>query len=359
MTDGASTRCRRSPLMRSFVRAFVTASLMALLAAVSSDVLTFGVVIRGAVLWLLVSGAMAFYDREAEILDARDWIGAGILVSLPFTASLFLVEGDASSSLPISGFFAAIVVPWVGYSAARAVAPDRAPWPPLSDALTPMQRQMYLNWRVPTNCPDQFAWPGPKAASLAFRARTRLWDIAASAGALPLFFCAILFLWPWQRVAAPGPLMYRQQRVLGVGREASIWKFRTMKVNAERDGARLTEEGDDRVFSGGNVLRQSHLDELPQILDILVGRMTLVGPRPERPELSRSFAQAFPMFPRRIEVAQGLTGLAQVRQGYASRAEEFELKLQRDLFYAQFRSAPLNLKIASETIFHVLGRKGR
>jgi lipopolysaccharide/colanic/teichoic acid biosynthesis glycosyltransferase len=132
-------------------------------------------------------------------------------------------------------------------------------------------------------------------------------------------------------IDSPGPIFYKQTRAGklrgtdGTGRylfdEFRMWKFRTMRTDAEKvSGAVLASEGDPRVTRIGKVLRKSRLDELPQLLNVLGGSMSLVGPRPERPELLNNLALAIPMFEERMrDVKPGITGLAQISLGYAGK----------------------------------------
>ena len=167
------------------------------------------------------------------------------------------------------------------------------------------------------------------------RAAKRLLDLAmASAGLVataplfPLIGAAI-------RLDSPGPIFYRQRRagmITGVDSdggavtprfvEFTMWKFRTMRPDAERNtGAVLAQEGDPRVTRVGRLLRKSRLDELPQLLNVLVGDMSIVGPRPERPELLVNLALAIPFFEERMrDLKPGITGLAQISLGYSGRA---------------------------------------
>lgn len=146
----------------------------------------------------------------------------------------------------------------------------------------------------------------------------------ALAGLAPLIALAI-------RAESPGPVLYRQRRVIAVRardahgrlafREFDMLKFRTMRQDAERlSGAVLAEESDPRVTRVGRILRKTRLDELPQLWHVLKGEMTLVGPRPERPQLLENLALAIPFFEERLhDTSPGLTGYAQVSLGYAGR----------------------------------------
>ena len=147
-----------------------------------------------------------------------------------------------------------------------------------------------------------------------------------------------------------GPVFYRQRRVGEGGREFEIVKLRTMRVDAERDGARWCTAADDRITRVGSFLRRSHVDELPQILNVLRGEMTLVGPRPERPEIVSQLEQVFPHYRRRQLVKPGVTGWAQVRCGYAGSELGTAWKLCHDLFYLKHRSVLSDLLIMLETL---------
>lgn len=140
-----------------------------------------------------------------------------------------------------------------------------------------------------------------------------------------------------------GPVLYKQTRLTKDGKPFEIYKFRTMIQNAEQDGVpRLAAEGDPRILPIGRLLRRTRLDELPQIYNILKGDMSLVGPRPERPELVEEFTAEIPEFPSRMKVKAGLTGYAQVYGKYNTTAYD---KLKLDLTYIRNYSIFLDLKL--------------
>ncbi|MDY4635678.1 MAG: exopolysaccharide biosynthesis polyprenyl glycosylphosphotransferase [Candidatus Limivicinus sp.] len=167
---------------------------------------------------------------------------------------------------------------------------------------------------------------------------------------------ALLILWPFMLIIAlavklydGGPALYKQVRLTKDGEQFELLKFRSMRVDAEADGvARLsTGERDDRITPVGRVLRTMRLDELPQLLCILKGDMSIVGPRPERPEIAAKYAEFLPEFRLRLQAKAGLTGYAQVYGKYNSTPQE---KLQMDLIYISNPSIIEDLKLILTTI---------
>jgi lipopolysaccharide/colanic/teichoic acid biosynthesis glycosyltransferase len=147
-----------------------------------------------------------------------------------------------------------------------------------------------------------------------------------------------------------GPVFYRQTRVGERGREFEILKLRTMSTGAQAQGPKWSGADDDRVTSVGRVLRRLHIDELPQIYNVLRGDMTLVGPRPEQPQITAELESLFPHYSRRLLVKPGVTGWAQVRCGYAGSELGTAWKLCHDLFYLKHRSTLIDLLIMLETL---------
>lgn len=157
------------------------------------------------------------------------------------------------------------------------------------------------------------------------------------------------------RLTSRGPALYFQERLTTNGRIFKIYKFRTMRVDAEKKtGAVLAEENDNRVTPIGKFLRKSRIDELPQFYNVLIGDMSLVGPRPERPEIAEELCKQFPGFDKRLLVKPGITGLAQVKNGYASTTDSYRQKLSWDLVYINNVSFLMDVKIALQTILVVL-----
>lgn len=144
------------------------------------------------------------------------------------------------------------------------------------------------------------------------------------------------------------------------GQTYRITKFRTMRQDAEKDGkARMATENDDRVTRIGRFLRKSHLDELPQFLSVLLGTMSVVGPRAERPELVNTLQEQIPFYRARLFVKPGITGWAQVNYGYASNIQQTITKLEYDLYYIKHRNLILDVMIIFRTVGNVFGLKGQ
>ncbi len=147
-----------------------------------------------------------------------------------------------------------------------------------------------------------------------------------------------------------GPVLFRQRRVGAGGREFEVLKLRTMAADAESGGAQWSVADDPRVTRVGRFLRRSHIDELPQLWNVLRGEMSLVGPRPERPEMTAELELRVPFYDRRELIQPGITGWAQVRCGYAGSDEGTAWKLCHDLYYLKHRSAGLDMAIMLETL---------
>ncbi len=155
------------------------------------------------------------------------------------------------------------------------------------------------------------------------------------------------------------PVIYRQERVGYHGETFNVLKFRSMRPDAEKEGtAQWAVEGDPRVTKIGNVLRKYRLDELPQIFNVLVGQMSIVGPRPERPQFVERLQDEIPYYAERHTVKPGVTGWAQLKYAYGSSTEDAKEKLQYDLYYVKNHSLLLDLMIILQTVEVVLWGKG-
>ncbi len=161
------------------------------------------------------------------------------------------------------------------------------------------------------------------------------------------------------KLTSPGPLLYRQNRVGRAGRVFECYKFRTMRADAEADmGPTWAGDEDPRITRVGRFLRLTRIDEIPQLWNVLRGDMTLVGPRPERPEFVELLAKAVPHYNLRHTIRPGITGWAQIRYKYGSSIEDATEKLRYDLFYVKNISPGLDLLIFLETIKTILWRRG-
>jgi sugar transferase (PEP-CTERM system associated) len=193
------------------------------------------------------------------------------------------------------------------------------------------------------------------------RVSQRLVDLAVS-------MVLICLTWPIMLFAAiaikcedgpRAPILYRQCRVGKGGRLFQVLKFRSMAVNAEADGKAVwAEENDSRITRVGNFLRNNRLDELPQVFNVLRGHMSLVGPRPERPEFVQELQESIPYYSERHSVKPGVTGWAQLRYSYGASTEDAIEKLQYDLYYIKNQSLMLDLLIILQTVEVVLWGKG-
>ena len=179
-----------------------------------------------------------------------------------------------------------------------------------------------------------------------------------------LGFLLLLLVFPFATLAIllddGRPVIYSQVRTGRGGQPYSMIKFRTMNRNAEADGTpKWATESDDRATRVGRFLRKSHLDELPQFINVIRGDMSLVGPRAERPELIEYFQNQIPFYRARLLVRPGLTGWAQVNFGYASSIEDTIIKLEYDLYYIKHRNVLLDIIILLRTPATVFGFRGR
>lgn len=176
----------------------------------------------------------------------------------------------------------------------------------------------------------------------------RLTDILISALGLLFFSPIMLLIALFIRFEDRGPVIYQQERLTKDGRHFHIYKFRSMREDAERDGrARLAEKDDERITAVGRFIRPFRLDELPQLWNILLGEMSLVGPRPERPDIAAAYEEEIPEFSYRLKVKAGLTGYAQVYGKYNTTAYD---KLKLDLMYIQNGSLMMDMEILLKTV---------
>lgn len=186
-------------------------------------------------------------------------------------------------------------------------------------------------------------------------------DIAAASLLLIILSPLILLVAATIKFSSNGPVIFRQQRLTKGGQAFTLLKFRSMVMDAESKTGPIwcMGENDSRITRVGKFIRATRLDELPQLLNVITGDMSIVGPRPERPEFAAKLSQALPNFSDRLKVKAGITGLAQVRVGYAGCMATYRRKLQYDLQYIEQKSFLLDLKILFATVFVVFGRSER
>ena len=187
----------------------------------------------------------------------------------------------------------------------------------------------------------------------------RLFDLVVSAAmlavSLPIMVLTALLI----KLESAGPVLYRQERVGQGGRNFTILKFRSMCVDAEKDGKpRWAGQNDSRVTLTGRCIRRTRIDELPQVFNVFFGDMSFVGPRPERPYFVQDLTQKIPYYGVRHTVKPGITGWAQVRYAYGATDEDAMHKLQYDLYYVKNHSLFLDLMILFQTAQVVLWGKG-
>jgi exopolysaccharide biosynthesis polyprenyl glycosylphosphotransferase len=178
----------------------------------------------------------------------------------------------------------------------------------------------------------------------------RALDIVVASIALVLLLPVFLIAMVCVRFDSPGPIIFKQTRVGQFGKLFTMFKIRTMVQHAEQDGAQWATLSDNRVTKVGQFLRKSRIDEIPQLVNVLMGDMSLVGPRPERPEFTKELESRIPYFVHRVLVKPGITGWAQVNAGYAASEAEAATKLSFDLYYVKNMSFGLDLRVLLRTI---------
>lgn len=202
-----------------------------------------------------------------------------------------------------------------------------------------------------------FAIPVGKSSTYTIFSRT-IDLLLCSLALLPLAF-VLVSTWLINLLSSPGPLFYWQTRVGLNGTEFKILKLRSMKVDAEKGGAVWAKENDPRITWIGKWLRMTHLDELPQIYNVFLGQMSIIGPRPERPEFTKLLLDELPNYQFRYLMKPGVTGWAQIHQMYSASVEESSSKLDYDLYYLIHRNWMLDIYILVRTLVLVLNLRGR
>ena len=184
---------------------------------------------------------------------------------------------------------------------------------------------------------------------------------------LDVLVAAMLLLvsWPlwllsaWRiRQESPGPVFYRQPRLGRNGKDFNCLKFRSMRLDAEANGAAFSSRYDKRVFRYGAMMRATRVDELPQLINVFRGELSIIGPRPERRVFTDTFDEYVPHYPSRHLVKPGITGYAQIRYPYGVGIRDARHKLMYDLYYVKNWSVGLELRILLETVVTVITKQG-
>jgi len=178
--------------------------------------------------------------------------------------------------------------------------------------------------------------------------------VGATVGALPALMIVMAF-GLLVKIETPGKVFYSQERLGKHGKKFRLYKIRSMHSDAEKDGAKWADQDDERVTKIGKFIRNTRIDELPQLINILKGEMSIVGPRPEREIFTIQFEEEIPGFSQRLNVKPGLTGWAQINGGYDISPRE---KLEYDLYYIKNRSLRLDFKIVFKTVGIIINGEG-
>lgn len=188
-----------------------------------------------------------------------------------------------------------------------------------------------------------------------YAATKRCMDIIGSILALvllsPFFLLAFILI----NVSSPGPVVFKQRRLGKNGQPFDIYKFRTMKLDAEKDtGPVWALQNDHRLIWGGRFLRRTHIDEIPQFINVLKGQMSIIGPRPERPFFIQKFKGEIADYEKRLSVKPGITGLAQVKHRYDQTIRDVKIKVKYDLLYIKKMCLLTDLRVIYWTVLVVL-----
>ena len=192
-----------------------------------------------------------------------------------------------------------------------------------------------------------------------YRCLKRVIDLAVAGVALVVLAPVLLGIGVAIRLGSRGPALFRQERAGPAGRPFLLYKFRTMRPDVDPFGPSPKAGDDPRLTRLGRVLREYSLDELPQLVNIVKGDMSLVGPRSERPQLIEKFQNEIPFYRARLFVKPGLTGWAQVNFGYAWNIDTNTIKQEFDLYYIKHRNLLLDIIIILRTVGTVVGFRGQ
>jgi exopolysaccharide biosynthesis polyprenyl glycosylphosphotransferase len=204
----------------------------------------------------------------------------------------------------------------------------------------------------------EFATADELTVGVVRRVVKRLFDLTVASILLVLAAPLMAGLAVLIRLDSPGPAFYRQERVGALGRRYRLWKFRSMRLDAEVNGASWAQKKDARITRVGRFIRMTRIDEIPQVFNVLRGEMSFVGPRPERPIFIEIISKDVPYYALREGVKPGITGWAQISYPYGASVEDARNKLEFDLYYVKNGTLFLDLAILFHTVRHVLLGRG-
>jgi lipopolysaccharide/colanic/teichoic acid biosynthesis glycosyltransferase len=185
-----------------------------------------------------------------------------------------------------------------------------------------------------------------------------VFDIFISLIFIVLLFPVGLLAAIFVKLTSNGEIFFVQKRITLHGKVFSMYKFRSMKISVEKKGDHFTAQNDERLTLIGKIIRPLRIDEIPQLFNVLKGDMSLIGPRPERPELIQEILKKYPLFKKRLLIKPGLTGWAQVKYDYVNDIKKMNVKLSYDLYYINNLSFVFDLKIMLYTFETVFFRRG-
>ncbi len=203
------------------------------------------------------------------------------------------------------------------------------------------------------------ALPWTRSGRALYLATKRVMDVVVASLGLIVFVLVLPFVAIAVKLDSSGPLFYRQSRTGRGGRLFTIWKLRTMTEGAEEDGPTWAAVKDPRMTRVGRLLRRTHLDELAQLFNVLRGEMSLVGPRPERPEIDRRLEEEIPLYRLRLTVKPGIAGWGAVNGPYVDDPEKALERLEYDLYYINHQSLWLDLQILTAAVHQAVMLRGR
>ena len=198
-----------------------------------------------------------------------------------------------------------------------------------------------------------------ESIELTTRFAKRTFDILFSSLAILTGLPVYLTLMAITKLTSKGPVFYKQERIGRNGQPFYILKFRSMIVDSEVNGPQLTTDNDPRITKWGNFMRKTHLDELPQFFNVLMGDMSVVGPRPEREHFIRQIVARQPLYTQLLTIRPGITSFGQVDYGYAETVEEMCQRVVLDLKYLSQINLLTDLKVIGQTVMTMINKKGK